>query len=646
MSSRGYSQGADTGPRGAGLFTGRQAAVIRALCGAAFVLLLASVFGCGRWVSVRYDQPPSMRVAASEKHFAYGQLLYRRGELAKAASYWLKYQQDRPGRSRAPQALLRAGEAFIRLERYERAKQVLTRLIRLYPACEWRAEADYQLARALFRMGNYKEAYALVRSRLPLCKDRVRRTQMTLLLAQCAEKVGRPVEAVAAYTAIVRQESGQLQVLALNGLKSALSTASSAQIQGILAGTAQGFPRGYLTLGLARAFIRQNNGQKAVEVLDQWLKANPAHALQSEAQQVLSQAKTMATVDMKSVGCILPLSGRLAPFGRGVLKSIMLALGVLQGRSTGSSGLSLVIRDSKGDPETAVKAVEDLVKNNHVAVIIGPMASPCAIAAAKKAEEMGVVLMALSQHPDVAQVGKHIFRNFLSAQLVVRSLVNYVMGKLGLKRFAILYPDTAYGQNMMKLFFKEVQARQGQIRAAEKYQTSAVDFGKSIRGLTRGRGVDFDALFIPDVLERVALIGPQLNYYNILKIKILGTNLLATPETARKAGRSLDGAIIVGGFNPKSESPSIKAFVARFKGSFGREPGIIEAYGYDTAAIIRRVLTKGAAVTSREGVRERLAGLKDFPGITGRTRFDESGEAVKSLPLLTIKARELVPVGK
>ncbi len=609
----------------------------------ALAALLTLAAACAR-VSVSYNRPPSMRQVAGEEHFYFAELLLRRGELERAVRYFLKYQHDRPGRSNAPLALLRAGQTLIRLQRYQEATRVLTRLVRLYPDSRWEPQGAFQLARAWFKAGKYRQAQRVLTARLSRLRERVLIVQYRFLLAKCAERTGAYGAAVANYLWIIRNESGQLRAAALEGLKSAAGSAPSKQIEAIIQTTPRGYIRAYLTLGLARALIRENAAPRAAQLIERWLALNPGHPLAAEARELMAQAKTMAQVKINTVGAILPLSGRPGPFGHRVLKAITMALGVLGGGGSGASGLNLVIRDSRGDPNTAAKMVEDLVKNHQVSVIIGPMLSSCALAAAKKAQELGVPIIVMSQQPQVTQVGKDVFRHFLSGQVVVKALLDYAMGRLRMTRFAILYPDNAYGRNMMKVFWEEVKRRGGQVRAAEKYNVNQSDFGNVIRRLKSGGGTDFQALFIPDILNRVALIGPQLTYYGVENVRIMGTNLLATPDVSTRAGRSLEGTIIVGGFNPKSEDPAIKSFAEQYERSFGRAPGVLEAYGYDTARIVRQVLTRPPAPRSRQEVINRLLGLKDFPGITGTTSFDAQGEAVKQLPLLTIKNRELVPL--
>src|SRR5262249_16934976 len=67
----------------------------------------------------------------------------------------------------------------------------------------------------------------------------------------------------------------------------------------------------------------------------------------------------------KVVGALLQLSGQYKLFGDAVLRGIRLAL---QG-----SDIELVVKDTKGDPALAAKAVEELVFDDGAIGILGPL---------------------------------------------------------------------------------------------------------------------------------------------------------------------------------------------------------------------------------------------------------------------------------
>ena len=57
--------------------------------------------------------------------------------------------------------------------------------------------------------------------------------------------------------------------------------------------------------------------------------------------------------------------------------------------------------------------------------------------------------------------------------------------------------------------------------------------------------------------------------------------------------------------------------------------------GYDAAGILLQLL-QNPQVRDREDLRQALLGMNEYPGVTGATRFDGSGESHKKLYVLQI----------
>ena len=74
---------------------------------------------------------------------------------------------------------------------------------------------------------------------------------------------------------------------------------------------------------------------------------------------------------------------------------------------------------------------------------------------------------------------------------------------------------------------------------------------------------------------------------------------------------------------------------------YGEEPGYIEATTYDTAAMLFDVISR-PEVQTRTAIREGLLNIRDYPGVTGLTTFDETGDALKEISLLQIEDSRFV----
>ena len=146
----------------------------------------------------------------------------------------------------------------------------------------------------------------------------------------------------------------------------------------------------------------------------------------------------------------------------------------------------------------------------------------------------------------------------------------------------------------------------------------------------------FEALFMPDYADRISMIAPQLPFYGLEGVQLLGTNGWNDPALVKTAGKFVEGAVFVDGFFRHSPYPFVQEFVEDYYASHGEEPTILEAQGYDVAGILLTLLDD-QRVSSRAAVRWALAQMPIFPGVTGATRFDAQGEAVKTLFLLQVR---------
>jgi ABC-type branched-subunit amino acid transport system substrate-binding protein len=190
------------------------------------------------------------------------------------------------------------------------------------------------------------------------------------------------------------------------------------------------------------------------------------------------QAKELlASISVKSkytVGVILPLSGIQQPFGERALQAIQ--LGMKETDPEKNPLVSLAIRDSKGNPSEAEKVVEELVTKEKVIAIIGPLLSITADRAAKKAQQLKVPLLILSQKELLSGEDDFVFQNSITPSDQIQTLVSFAMNESGLRTFAVFYPNSPYGLHFKNLFTQEVAWRGGKVLGVVAYQEGQTDF--------------------------------------------------------------------------------------------------------------------------------------------------------------------------
>ncbi|MDD5711684.1 MAG: penicillin-binding protein activator [Smithellaceae bacterium] len=359
----------------------------------------------------------------------------------------------------------------------------------------------------------------------------------------------------------------------------------------------------------------------------------------------------------RTIGCVLPLSGRYASYGNKALEAIIMAAGIFDVKKT---PLRIAVADSQGIPEEAGKAVTRLAAESGLMCILGPMSGAEAEEAAREAQRLKVPIILLTQKEGLSAAGEYVFQNYLTAAMQVRALARYAVGELGLTRFAALYPESPYGHELINLFRTEVTRRGGGLIRTQSYEEGQTDFGRQIKTLTgmpvnddsegeEGIGiepqpvVDFDAIFIPDVPSRAGMIAAQLNFYNVSGVQLLGTSAWNSPELLRQNSGDVNGAIFVDVYTPDSYYSHVNDFKEAFFKAYGREPASMEALVYDAAGIVASLL-RNNQIDSRDRFRTALLSVKKYQGVTGQISFAGSREAQKEIMILQAKDDRIIPV--
>ena len=405
-------------------------------------------------------------------------------------------------------------------------------------------------------------------------------------------------------------------------------------------------------------------GQK--ELAQEWVSAAmmaPAGFAYHEEALTLQSQLSDPTQFQRAIGVLLPLSGRYAAFGKRVQRGMELALEAFRPQIP----VRFIFRDTTGDETVAAQQVAELAISDRVLGIAGPLVGNAAQGATRRAHQERTPLLTMSQKEGLAASSLYTFRNSLTPQLQVRALLDYAMGERNFYQFGIMSPQTRQGEQLAELFRAEVLRRGGEVIAEESYLTDQTDFRYQVRSL---RGLDpnapdeeepptdpnhpdfvgkeeepppFEALFVPDYADRISLIAPQLAFYGLEDIQLLGTNGWNDAELPKLARQFVEGAVFTDGFFRHSSYPFIQEFVELYFNRYQEEPTILEAQGYDTAGILLTLLDN-PQLQSREDLRRALAQLQNYPGVTGATRFDFIGEADKVLFLLQVQNGTIVQI--
>jgi len=628
-------------------------------------------------------------VGVEDGLFVAAEKMYEAQDYPQALDAYRAFLNRYPERPLAPAALMKIGKINSILGNDEEARRAYARLISEYPGSSFNPDARVEILSSYYHEGNYEQVIEQASDVLRNIDSAPHVFRVYALVGDAYMGLGLPLDAFKYYLEAQQRAMDFEQEAITQKLKEVIAQLDSEQILELLKGIDNKELQGYLMFQLGLNYAMHEKYPEALIALSNFLDRFPEHEDASLAEDLIKQIKESALLGRYKVGCLLPLSGPYQAVGYRALKGIELALDRFSSR-TQDPQVSIVVKDSGGSPDQTRIAMQELI-DERVAAIIGPIVT--AEVAAAEAQKSKIPIITLTQKDNIASIGDYVFRNFITPEMQVNALVDYATLWLGLDRFAILYPDETYGITFMNLFWDRLIENGAKVVGLEAYNPQNTDFANPIKKLVglyyeipedlrkaaelsadhegdnrqRFQGdsgpppdresnsenleqkkedepeaiVDFDAIFIPDSPKTAGLIIPQLAFYDVKDVNLLGTNLWHSDVLIKMATPYVQGAIMPDGFFAESSEPVVQDFVKAFEDAYEEKPGFIEAVVYDSAMMVFSVLVK-PDLRFKSELRNELLNLTDFVGVTGPTHFNEDGEAQKQLHLLQVRGKRFV----
>ena len=619
--------------------------------------------------------------------FAKAETLYHENKLLESRASYEDFLRAFSTDSRAPKAVMRLGEIDYKNKSYLSALRHYQYFLGTFPHSTLVYSVKLDMGRCYFEIERYEEAEKLLRETVQFNPDPTQKWKAFVYLGYIDDKRLELEEAFKKFKQIMdRSPYPEIKQEAASYIKNMVDQKlNKKQLVSLANSLGPEFPADLILQKLISIYrIERDLGNYQISLEDLIFRF-PNHESREHYEKLLIRLKTDPSRVIR-IGVVLPLSGKRAIVGQRVLQGIQLAINDLSARD--KSRLQLVVKDS-GLGREVVQVVEELAQDPNVIGIIGPVLTEDVESVIPIIEKYQLpIFTPTASTPGLADKSPYIFRNALTKELQARYLARHAVNELNLYRFVVMYPTAAYGETMRKVFEDEVRSFGGRIVESISYERTQTDFKKQIlqiggmaddrlkakiqRHIKRGTqppplndwGVksrplvegglyaddkvealkvslelNYDAIFIPGYYDKVRLIVPQLAFYNIENILLMGGNGWHSRELVDAARNYLKTVLFVDGFYVNSQNERTVKFVDMFLSTFGQNPTIHSAQSYDAANIFVKIIKERAF--NRLDVLEKLRSLKDFPGVSGDTSILPSGDSFKSLVKLTVKEGDI-----
>jgi branched-chain amino acid transport system substrate-binding protein len=344
----------------------------------------------------------------------------------------------------------------------------------------------------------------------------------------------------------------------------------------------------------------------------------------------------VSAADTIRIGLMAPLTGFAAADGLSVLQSVQLAVDQVNAKG-GVLGkqVELFYVDDAANAKEAVGLARKLVQMDKVVAVVGGSYSMPTRAVAPLFQEFEIPLVAgYAVHPDITVAGDFCFRNGFLGTVEGRGAGVAAVDMLKAKTVGMLTMDNDFGRTMAEGFEQYVVSKGAKVVYSQVYPLGEKDF---MPYLTAIKEADPDVVLASGYYAEAAGIVKQA-YELKLRTQILGEEGYDSPKFVELAGEeAANGTIIVTNLDRDDERPVVQAFIKEYRERYGMEPDMVGASNYDAFMIITDAIER-AGTTDAHKVKDAIAALKDFDGVTGVIKgFTEIGEVIKPVQVQIVK---------
>jgi len=329
---------------------------------------------------------------------------------------------------------------------------------------------------------------------------------------------------------------------------------------------------------------------------------------------------TAALAEEIIIGAATAQTGGLAPFDQPALAGLRMAFDDLnaKGGLGGKYTVKLIIKDTRSDTAQTATVAQELI-DAGAKIMITPCDADPSISVGQLTQPLGIPTLTLCGSAPVltGAVGDVMFGTYPADNIQATAVADFAISEGKKKAYLLTSPDSAYTANLPGYFGTVFEKKGGKVVGKGTFTMGAPDFSAevtNIKGLAEQPDVIMTAAYEPDFpafIQQLRAAGVTTPVY--------GADAIGTP-TIKGLGSLVDGVLFTtAGFaEPGSK---LETFNAAFTKYAGHAPeSTYEVNGYEIGLILDAAV-RAAGSDDPKAIRDAIANLKDFEGITGKITY-------------------------
>ena len=338
---------------------------------------------------------------------------------------------------------------------------------------------------------------------------------------------------------------------------------------------------------------------------------------------------TPVTAQEVKLGVVMSNTGTFAFVGTPVINAIRMAFDEMQASNYfGSTKVTLMVEDNRSNTQEALALLTRMATRDNAVMVIGPVSTGEAMAAAPVANELKIPIFTTATSPAVLKPGPWVFKVTETADQYMTLLGDHVAQKKKPKAcFNVTIRDNE-GYILQNNVFRDVIKKGGVAIAAEESILAAdTDFTALATKIVNAKA---DCLFLSTPPEQGANIILQSRQAGMPASTLLvGNTGMGSANYIKAGGSAVNGTLFSAESVPSGVNDMARTFITNYTKRFNVAPDSWAMVGYSMGLIAGNAIKAAGPNPTREKVREAMLATKNLPVVIGRGTWSITDPATR-----------------
>jgi branched-chain amino acid transport system substrate-binding protein len=347
-----------------------------------------------------------------------------------------------------------------------------------------------------------------------------------------------------------------------------------------------------------------------------------------------------ASAQEVKIGVVLSNTGTFAFVGAPVINAVKLAHEeMVAANFFGATKVTLMVEDNRSDKQEALTLINRMATRDNAIMVIGPVSTGEAMAAAPLAVDLKIPLFTTATAPDVLKAGNWIFKSTETAEQTMVPLGKFVAEKVKPKSCTYVFIRDNEGYVRQKDILRDTMKAGGvAVSGEESILAADSDFTALATKIAASKA---DCLYIGTPPEQGANIVIQARQAGMpASTTLVGNSGMGSARYLNAGGKVVEGTYLPAEFVPAGVNDLGKAFIANYTKKYNSAPDSWAAVGYSMMLIAGNAIKAAGPNPTRDAVRDAMAKTKDLPVVIGQGKFSIDDNRIPSFGAAVLQIKD------